>query len=391
MKKTGNVFVADAQMRNSLAVIRSLGKKGLTVTGGEETRYATGLFSRYCQHSRTYPSPYKEPASFTQYMLDEVRANQYDVLFPVNEETILFIAERIDEFSRYTVVPYPDYKILSKAMDRINTVKTALDYSVPCPKTYYMGRYGGKGFEELAGKIEYPVIIRPGSCRGPAGALLCGSIQDFNERCREADSKYGPFLVQEHIPGSLVIGVYVLLNRQSEPVALSVQKIIRSYPLSGGSGTLRETIKDQRAVDHALRLLSAMKWNGFAKVEFCVDERDGSLKLSDVSPFFPGSLHLSILAGADFPYLMYKMAMGEELEPDLSYKEGIKCRWLLPGDLMWFLASSDKLEALPALFTSNTADDILSFDDPGPAVGFFLAAVRYFSDKEMRRLMLSKL
>lgn len=391
MKKTGNVFVADAQTRSSLAIIRSLGRRGLAVTAGEETRYATGLFSRYCRHGKVYPSPYKEPGSFAQYMLDEVRSNQYDVLFPVNEATVLPIVERMDEFSRYTVIPYPDHGTLSKALDRINTVKAALENSIPCPKTYYTGRYGGTGFDELAGKIEYPVIIKPGRFRGSSGALLCESMQDLNEKCKEMDARYGPFLVQEHIPCAGVIGVYALLDHKSVPVALTVQKTIRSYPMSGGAGTLRETIKDQRAVDLALRLLSAMKWTGLAKVEFCVDGRDGSLKLSDVSPFFWGSLQLSILAGADFPFLLYKMALGEELEPILSYKEGLKCRWLLPGDLIWFMASPDKLKALPSLFTSNTADDILSLNDPGPAVGFLLSVARYFSDKEMRTLMLSKL
>jgi len=41
---SNNVFVTDAQMRSSVAVIRSLGKKGLKVTAGEETKFATGFF-----------------------------------------------------------------------------------------------------------------------------------------------------------------------------------------------------------------------------------------------------------------------------------------------------------------------------------------------------------
>lgn len=390
MKKSGNVFVLDAQMRSSLAIIRSLGGKGLKVTGGEETRYATGLFSRYCRHRKVYPSAYKETGSFAEYMLDEVRANQYDVIFPVTEATVLPIVERMDEFSKYTIVPYPDYSVLSRALDKINTVKIALENGIPCPKTYFMGRYGDRGFDELAGKIEYPVVIKPGRY-GSRGAVLCESIQDFNEKCREVDAKYGSFLVQEDVPSVGVIGVYTLFNQKSRPVALTVQQRIRSYPPSGGPGTLRQTIKDQKAVDIAIRLLSAMKWTGLARVEFCIDERDGSLKLLDVSPFFWGSLQLSILAGADFPYLLYKMAVGEELEPNLDYKEGVKCRWLLPGDILWFLSSRNKLKALPSFFSSNTADDIISLGDPGPSFGFFLALARYFSDKEMRQRMLSRL
>ena len=54
--KSQTAFVTDAQMRSSLAVIRSLGKSGINVTAGEETRFATGFFSKYCTNHAVYPS-----------------------------------------------------------------------------------------------------------------------------------------------------------------------------------------------------------------------------------------------------------------------------------------------------------------------------------------------
>ena len=53
------VLVLDAQMRNSLAIIRSLGKEGLEVDAGEETKFATGFFSKFCNRHIVYPSPTK--------------------------------------------------------------------------------------------------------------------------------------------------------------------------------------------------------------------------------------------------------------------------------------------------------------------------------------------
>ena len=389
MKKTGNVFVADAQMRSSLAIIRSLGVKGLNVTAGEETKYATGLFSKYCHNKKVYPSPYNEPNSFIQYMLDEVRVNQYDVIFPVTPATVLPIIKRIDEFSEHTVVPYPKYEILSRAMDRIETVKCAQENGIPCPKTYFMGRFGDRGFENVAGKIEYPVAIKPAASSSNE-AIICDSIQEFSLKCKQADSEYGSFLIQEILPAGGEIGVYTLFDTKSRPIALSVQKKIRSYPPESGSSTLRETVKDGTAVDLALKILTSMKWTGLAMVEFATDPRDGGLKLLSVNPYVWGSLQLSMLAGADFPYLLYRMFTGEEIEPDLSYKTGIRCRWLLPGDLLWYLSTPGKLKNLSALITLNTADDIISLKDPGPTLGFIMAAAKYFSNKEMLDQMINR-
>jgi len=390
MKKTGNVFVADAQMRSSLAIIRSLGSKGLNVTAGEETSYATGLFSKYCHNKKIYPSPYREPNTFIQYILDEVKINQYDVIFPVTPATVLPIVKRMDEFSKHTVVPYPKYEILSRAMDRIETFRSAQENGIPCPKTYFMGRFGDKGFENVSGTIEFPVAIKPAASSSNE-AIICDSIQEFAQKCKQADKEYGSFLIQEILPTGGEIGVYTLFDARSKPLALSVQKKIRSYPPESGSSTLRETVKNETAVNLAIKLLTSMKWTGLAMVEYATDPRDGVLKLLSVNPHVWGSLQLSILAGVDFPYLLYRMALGEEIEPNLSYKTGIKCRWLLPGDLLWYLATPGKLKNLSSLVTLNTADDIMSLSDPGPTMGFIMAAAKYFSDKEMLDQLMSRL
>jgi predicted ATP-grasp superfamily ATP-dependent carboligase len=390
MKKTGKVFVTDAQMRNSLGIIRSLGSKGLNVTAGEETRFATGFFSKYCKQHRVYPNPYKRSDAFASYMLEEVKENKYDVLFPVTDATVIPIVKRKEEFSQHTVIPYPNYDVLSKAMDKITTLKIALENSIPCPKTYYMGRYEGKGFGDLAGKMEYPVIIKPSRGYGSKGVLLCESMQDLYEKCRIIDEKYGSFIIQEYIPSGGELGVYTLFDAKSKPVALTVQKRIRSYPAKGGPSTLRETIKDEKTVEIAFRLLAAMKWTGLAMVEFRIDKRDGIPKLMEVNPRFWGSLQLSMLAGADFPYILYKMALGEDITPDLSYKEGIKCRWLLPGDILWFLTAPGKFKNLPSFFSFNTPDDIISLSDPGPTFGFGAAVARYLFDKDMWDFILKK-
>ena len=74
-----------------------------------------------------------------------------------------------------------------------------------------------------------------------------------------------------------------------------------------------------------------MKWHGVAMVEFKVSS-DGIPYLMEVNARFWGSLQLAIDAGVDFPYLLYKLTLGESPGKASGYKIGIKTRWLL-GDL----------------------------------------------------------
>jgi predicted ATP-grasp superfamily ATP-dependent carboligase len=382
------ILVLDAQMRNSLAIIRSLGKKGLEVDAGEETKFATGFFSKYCNNHIVYPSPTKSPEEFITYMLNLVKSNHYDVIFPVIDATTIPIVKHKTEFSKHTIVPFADHQTLTKASDKAQTLKIAMENGIPCPKTYFIDYYDD--LEKIKDDVEYPVVVKPNRGFGTRGVFLCTSTDELFERGKYVLNEYGSFLVQEYIPKGDEIGVYALFDFDSKPAALSVQRRIRSYPISGGPSTLRETIRDEKIVDLAFRLLKAMKWFGVAMVEFRVDPRDSVPKLMEINPRFWGSLQLSILSGVDFPYLLYKLVTDGHIEPDMDYKTGVKCRWLLPGDMLWLFSAPNKLRNVKEFIKFNTNYDILSWDDPGPTFGFMMATARYMLDRKMWRFVIRK-
>ena len=387
----GKVLVTDAQMRSSLAVIRSLGKKGLEVTAGEETMFATGFFSKYCKRRLVYPSPKKSEEEFVNWLLKTLKREDYEVLFPVADATLGPIVEHEEEISEYTTIALPPRKIFMKAYDKGITLKIAMKIGVPCPTTYFIEDLDE--LKSLSRELEYPVIIKPRIGSGRRGVEVCNSPEELIASYCKISAEYGKLLIQEYIPHGGEFGVYTLFNFNSEPRALTVQRRIRSYPVSGGPSTLRETIKNEKteeAVEIAFKLLKALGWVGVAMVEFRIDPRDNTPKLMEINPRFWGSLQLSILAGVDFPYLLYKMLTEGDVEPVLDYKVGVRCRWLLPGDILWFLSAPNKLKNLPEFLKFRTNYDILSWDDPGPALGFMLATARYLFDREMWKFVLRR-
>jgi len=386
--KTPKVFVTDAQMRSSVAVIRSLGKQGLEVTGGEETRFTTGFFSEYCKHNVVYPSPKKRQDMFLKYVLELVKDNEYDVIFPMTDDTVVPIVEHKKEFAAHTIVPFPDYDILTNAIDKAKTLRIATENNIPCPETHFIDNLGD--LEEIKTDLSYPIIIKPTKGYGARGVELCESEADLELKSKEVYAIYGSFLVQEYIPHGDELGVYALFNFDSEPRAVTVQRRIRSYPVSGGPSTLRESIKNPELVETAFELLKILKWQGVAMVEFRVDPRDGIPKLMEVNPRFWGSLQLSILTGVNFPYLLYKLVTEGDIKPVMDYKEGVKCRWMLPGDILWFLSAPNKVGNLREFCKFRTNYDIISLEDPGPTFGFMLATARYLFDKEMWSFIIRK-
>ena len=116
--------------------------------------------------------------------------------------------------------------------------------------------------------------------------------------------------------------------------------------------------------DIANKILHLLGWHGVAMVEFKVGP-DEIPYLMEVNARFWGSLQLAIDAGVDFPYLLFKMAIGAPLEHISEYKVGTKSRWLL-GDLdHLYLRLRDRTcthVALPSKW--QTFRDFMKFFDP---------------------------
>jgi predicted ATP-grasp superfamily ATP-dependent carboligase len=212
-----------------------------------------------------------------------------------------------------------------------------------------------------------------------AGALV--------DSYRTVHRKYPGPIIQEFIPHGGAYGVGALLNFNSEPRASFVYRRLREYPVTGGPSTLRESVRNEEIRSLALEILHSLKWTGIAMVEFRVDSRDGRPKLLEINPRVWGSLWLAIRSGIDFPYLLYKMAVDGDVGPHHDYRPGVKCRWLIPGEFMHFLHNPRRFSMDPGLFSKDAEDDILSFDDPLPAIGRISSLFPLICRREMREIL----
>ena len=61
------VFVTDGDQRPALAIVRTLGRRGLRVIVGEDRPASLASSSKYCVRHITYPSPYRDRSAFEQF------------------------------------------------------------------------------------------------------------------------------------------------------------------------------------------------------------------------------------------------------------------------------------------------------------------------------------
>jgi predicted ATP-grasp superfamily ATP-dependent carboligase len=384
-----HVLVTDGHFRKSLAVVRSLGRKGIPVAVGERTFLNTSFFSKYCTRRLVYPSPQQSPNQFIEFLLKEIKKKQYDCLFPMEEGTLLLLAKYHSQISEYTYLLIPDLKKIEFVRDKGNLMRFAESHGFPVPKTWYSPPLSPS--PAMGGGMGEGVVIKPRISSGSFGIVYVKKREDLISSYQNVHERYPFPLIQEWIPdGGGVFGLSALFDEASSVRAAFVHKKLRMYPVQGGPSTLAEGVEHPQIMELGLSLLKSLNWVGVGMVEFKVDPRDGIPKLMEVNPRFWGSLQLAIVSGVDFPFLILKMARKECFDPVLRYAVGKRFRWLLLGDILHFLKHPQRFDLHPSFFNffdPNTSYDIFSKDDPLPLLGSVATFLTFLYDVEMKRFL----
>ncbi len=336
--KKHKVLVTDGNERATIAVIRSLGRKGIIVGVIGYKKNSLGFYSKYCKNRHVISPPTKNVNQFLKELLEILSKFDYDIILPITDTTnLIFSKNRRKIESMIEKVGGNELEVFMKSLDKMQTLKIAkkIDMSIPktiCPLTK----------EKLIDKIEkinYPCVIKPrfgsyikGNETLSAGIKIAKSKKELIEKYEKISSKIPKPLIQEMLTGD-ERGIFLLIDK-GRVIASFAHKRIRSFKPRGGASVLRKSTElDKTLKSHSIKLLREMNWNGPAMVEFKYNQRKKEYQLMEVNGRFWGSLALPIYAGIDFPYLYYKLLTGKNVTPVKTYKLEIKSRYLA-GDIV---------------------------------------------------------
>jgi len=107
----------------------------------------------------------------------------------------------------------------------------------------------------------------------------------------------------------------------------------------------------------------------------------------EVNPRFTRTIRVLVEAGLDYPYELYRLALGEEPRQVNAYEADVYLRYL-PADLVWFLRSPNRFRARPSFFrfiARRQRYEEWSLGDPLTGVGFWLSLLTDMLKPEERR------
>lgn len=374
------VVVPDATTRASLTAIRSLGRRGCAIVAGAPRGGGVGWASRFAAKRFLHPSPEDEPREFAAAVGRAAAEHGAAAVLPAADVPTAALRQHGDALPRGTKLVAPPAEALDLAHDKVRLMALAAELGVPVPD----GFEGGPGLEDdpRLERLGFPLVLKPARSRYLADGRWRGAsvaiVRDRGE-LRAALRRDGafaerPFLAQRLVPGE-GCGVF-LLARDGEVSCAFAHRRLREKPPWGGVSTLCEAAPpDPALLEHARRLLAALRWSGVAMVEFKRDPTDGRAWLMEINGRFWGSMQLAVAAGIDFPRLWLEQELlGAAAAPPAPIWN-VRLWWLL-GDLDHFLIRLRRggAAALPAALRDlrrtrqgRALDfDTLRRDDPRP-------------------------
>mgnify|MGYP002336035819 FL=1 len=378
------VLCTNGMLHMSLAAVRSLGSHNIRTISAEKIRFHTSGFSNQCSKSLICPDPQKYPDLYLKWLIETIQKEKIDVLFSMDDDTTNIAINNRQQLESLCRLPIPPKNSYLIASDKAKTIQLAMKTGVPCPLTvetnFSNDGISDKEILKLTSHMEYPLVIKPRISSGSRGIRFVQNHQQLVETLQISQHQYPDPLIQEFIPPGTKFDVCLCYDTHHQLMASFIQKQIRNYPIGRGPSTVHESAVYPELLEHAVILMNNLPWYGVADIEFMIDPRSGQPKLMEINPRFWSSTHLAIRCGIDFPWILYQLAMGKEVEPSHDYIVGKRGRSLFPGDTLHFLSNPNRMQMEPKFWTTKIPDDIFSWKDPLPTIGFAASASRYLFD-----------
>ncbi|MCP4353995.1 MAG: hypothetical protein GY795_51775 [Desulfobacterales bacterium] len=396
MKKPekNKVLVLGVDDRSALTVIRSLGRKKITVHLGCDVPSSICRYSKYTKKVFSFPDAGKEPELWLEELRKRLIQERYDLVIPTADNYLVLIVRNRDKLEKLAKLAVPSDKGFIYTYNKSKTFELARSLGVPCPKTKKTDHI--ESIEQIVKEFSFPMIVKPVSSKVWQNNTRHSLNVELAKDRKELELKlsrvlrFCPVLIQSFHEG-IGVGQELLMNKGSLVAAFQHERI--HEPMKGGGSSYRKSAEpDPGLLRHSLDMMKELEWTGVAMVEYKYDKETRESVLMEINGRFWGSLPLAVVAGVDFPALLFDLMMHNKMPKKPAFKKDIYCR-NITRDLDWFKENltADKTDPLKItvpvsvllkevknIITFRERFDTLVYDDLYPGV---VHIARYLIEK----------
>ena len=271
---------------------------------------------------RSYRVPMATDADYLPEVLALCQAENIRLVVPTIDDELPLFGAAVAEFrtiGAFMACSSEETAIVCN--DKVETCRRLRAAGVPAAASYLPA--------ELPADLHSRLFIKPRVGRGAVGAFAIHSRREL-----DFFLSYVPDpVVQEYLDGP-EFTIDVMCNLNGTPVSIVPRErvVIRAGVIDRG-----RTVNDPQLIALATQACAAMPFVGALNIQCRM--RDGQPVIFEINPRFSGGIPLTIQAGADFPQMLIKLALGRQVAPAIGeFKDDL---WMTSFESSFFLDGSD--------------------------------------------------
>lgn len=282
-------------------------------------------------------------ASWMKSFIDD---NHYEVVIPMEDPFSDWLSRNKKEIETHTKArcAVMDWEVYQLASDKTQLLAFCEKNGIPHPKT----RLIGDDLDAVASYVGFPALIKPSHSNGARGIVKVDDVERFRAIAPKVIVEHGECALQEYIhTKDYYFNVMLYRCADGSYSNHCIIKILRYYPVKGGSSSLCITIENEKLLNICKQTLDTLQWVGFADFDL-LEKGDGDYRIIEINPRVPASVRAAAISGINYGEIIVAGELGKEI-PKYEYKTGqyLRCLGL---DIAWFVASADRFKAKPSWF-----------------------------------------
>lgn len=371
--KKKHILILDGCARQSLPFMRAFRESGCEITIYCHSKLDCGYVSRLPNHKIIGTCSDDEKEKEEQEIIRLIQTGKFDLVLPIIETTVTFLARNKDELSKYAYIAVSDKAPLEIAQNKYKVMEICTSNDIPCAKTIF----NANSIDDvLTSGMPFPIIIKPRSSYGAMGFKIFQNAEEFRNFVSERKIDLKEMVVQECIPeDSLVMSDNIFIDKDGNIKSSFLYGCKRVFPIHGGTGCLNVTFNRPEIHEYCAKLVKMIGLRGCVGVDLMIDSRDNVAKVIEINPRILAGAKIGFMAGVNQAQQLLEDTFGDTVTPMMEYKSDIRTR-MSQIDVLWFIKSPNRFKADPSWFSNkNTKDQMFSWDDPLPWFAFLIQGV----------------
>jgi predicted ATP-grasp superfamily ATP-dependent carboligase len=303
------IVITNATGDVGVVAARSLRLAGFEVHGVDGRRVPRSLA---CRHLSGYGCiTDDDPRAGQDAVLRFIAQSRADVFLPLCTPGAVLAVQRRRELASLCRTNTPDPDAFLAAYDKRLCMEQCSQLGIPCARSLSRD----EALAVLKKTERGSVVVKPTMDVSAANGIhYVEDAAHLDAAMSQCKSRYGDCMIQEYIPGSAqeMCTVTLVFSGTGRLAAAFTARKVRQWPPKGGVTACGTSTREQGLVDHVLPFFTKWRWRGPAEVELKRDERDGTFKVIEINPRFPGYLRLPSVCGVEMAVLAVRSALGYE-------------------------------------------------------------------------------